>query len=395
MRKRVVITGMGIVCGNAENTKEFAQAVFSGKSGIKKCTVFDTDGLLTPYFGQADDIEDENRFYALLKKCAEEMMENAEISPEYLSSLGRKCRMFLGSLLYSSDTYYNHSKAKQDNEMNNFLVHMNDYSAYAKKIIGVQGEVFISSAACASGTAAAGMAFDFIRNGICDCAVVGGVDSLSIIAAYGFNALKSLSSGICDPYDMNRDGINLGECGAFLFFEELEHALARNARICCEVIGYALGNDAYHITSPEPNGIGAYNTMLSAVNDAGIQAGDIDYINGHGTGTQINDSMETKAIEKLVAGTDKKILLSSTKSTIGHCMGASGAAELISMILSMQYGKYIPLPNLKNAIEDSENIRMSNKTFDADIEYALSNSFAFAGNSASVVVKKYHGGDVR
>lgn len=351
MSKRVVITGMGIICGNAENTKEFAQAIFSGKNGIRECTVFDTAGLLTPYFGQAEGIQEKNRFYALLKKSAEEMMEDAKIGSAYLSSLGQKCRIFLGSLLYSSDTYYDHSKAKQDYEMNDFLAHMNDYSAYAKEITGVQGELFISSAACASGTAAAGMAFDFIRGGVCDCAVVGGVDSLSMIAAYGFNALKSLSSGICDPYDINRDGINLGECGAFLFFEELEHALARNAKIYCEMIGYALGNDAYHITSPEPSGSGAYNTMQSAIEDAGIQAGDIDYINGHGTGTQINDSMETKAVEKLVAGTDKKILLSSTKSIIGHCMGASGAVELISMILSMQYGKYIPLPNLKNAIE--------------------------------------------
>lgn len=391
--KRVVITGIGVVCGNAGNKEEFAQAVFFGKSGIKKCAVFDTNGLLTPYFGQADSIEDKNRFYVLLKKSADEMMTDAKISMEYLSSLGRKCRMFLGSLLYSSDAYYTHSKAKREHKECDSLAHMNDYSAYAKKITGVQGEVFISSAACASGTAAAGMALDFIRNGICDCAVVGGVDSLSIIAAYGFNALKSLSRGVCNPYDMNRDGINLGECGAFLFLESLGHALARNANIYCELTGYALGNDAYHITSPEPNGIGAYNTMLSAVNDAGILAGDIDYINGHGTGTQINDSMEIKAAEKLIAGTDKKILLSSTKSMIGHCMGASGVVELISVILSMQYGKYIPLPNLKNTIGDSDNIKTSDKTFDTDIEYSLSNSFAFAGNSASVVVKKYHGGE--
>lgn len=394
MGKRVVITGMGIVCGNAKNTKDFAKAVFTGESGIKKCTVFNTDGLLTSYFGQVDGIQEKNRFYALMKESAEEMMADANIGSEYLFSLGLNCRMFLGSLLYSSDTYYNHSKAKQDHEMNDFLAHMNDYSAYAKKITGIQGEVFISSAACASGTTAAGMAFDFIRGGVCDCAVVGGVDSLSIIAAYGFNALKSLSNGICNPYDITRDGINLGECGAFLLFEELEHALERNARIYCELAGYALGNDAYHITSPEPNGNGAYYTMKLAVDDSGIQAENIDYINGHGTGTQINDSMETKAVEKFAGEIAENILLSSTKSTIGHCMGASGAAELISMILSMQYGKYIPLPNLKNAVEGSVKIRMSNKTFDTDIEYALSNSFAFAGNSASVVVKKYHGGDV-
>jgi 3-oxoacyl-[acyl-carrier-protein] synthase II len=271
---------------------------------------------------------------------------------------------------------------------------MNDFTNYAKEILGVKGASEIISASCASGTTAAGMALDYIRAGLCDCAVVGGVDSLSIVTAYGFNSLKSLSGGVCNPFDEERDGINIGECGALFLFESLEHAQKRNAKIYCEVAGYALGNDAYHITSPEPNGEGAYNTMKAALDDAGIKATDIDYINAHGTGTTINDSMETKAIEKLFANVGKNIAVSSTKSLIGHCMGASGAVELASIILSMQYKKYIPMPNLKKNILNAENIQVSNKTFDLNIDYAISNSFAFSGNSAALIVKSFKGGDI-
>lgn len=383
--ERVVITGMGVVCSNADNKTEFADACFSGRVGIKKCTAFDTNGLLTPYFGQADNIDDNNRFYSLMKRSAEEMLSDAAVDKEYISSLGSRCRMFFGTLLYSSDAYYSHSMSKLGDKNDPFLAHMNDFSGYAKEITGVKGTVTISSSACAAGTTAAGMALDYIRNGLCDCAVVGGVDALSVIAAYGFNALKSLSGGICSPYDVDRDGINIGECGAFFFFESLSSAKKRNAEIYCEAAGYATGNDAYHITSPEPNGEGAYHTMKAAIEDAQLTADNVDYINGHGTGTPINDSMEIKASERLMG--NKKVFLSSTKSLIGHCMGASGAIELTSVILSMQRGKYIPMPDLSDPIKSS--VKMYSEPRGLDIDCALSNSFAFAGNSASIVIKRF------
>lgn len=386
--EKVVITGMGVVSANADNKDAFAEACQSGKVGIKECTVFNTDGLMTPYFGQADSIQGEDRFCALLQKSAEEMMRDAKVDKKYIASLGSGCRMFFGTLLYSSDAYYRHSISKQQDEPDSYIAHMNDYSIYAKDLLGVKGTVTVVSSACASGTTAAGMALDYIRNGICDCAVVGGVDALSIIAAYGFHALKSLSSGICNPYDKERDGINIGECGAFFLFESLTSAKKRNAKIYCEAAGYAIGNDAYHITSPEPDGKGACHTMKAAMEDAGITPSDIDYVNGHGTGTRINDAMETKAIDKLMEG--RPVSVSSTKSTIGHCMGAAGAIELASIILSMQGRKYIPMPRLSSRIEG--NFEMSAQTYDLGIEYAISNSFAFAGNSASIVIKNAGGG---
>ncbi len=391
---RVVITGMGVVCGNANDKNEFAEACFQGTQGIKSCTAFNTNGLSTSFFGEIENLDNDTRFFTILKKSAEAMMTDAKISRKDIISWGNKCRMFLGTLIFSSHYFYRHSLAKVENKSDNFIAHMNDFSTYAKEILGVKGACEIISASCASGTTAAGMALDYIRSGLCDCAVVGGVDSLSIVTAYGFNALKSLSGSVCNPFDEERDGINIGECGALFLFESLEHAQKRNAKIYCEVVGYALGNDAYHITSPEPNGEGAYRTMKAALDDADIEATDIDYINAHGTGTLINDGMETKAIEKLFADIDKNISVSSTKALIGHCMGASGAIELASIILSMKNKKYIPMPKLKNNILKAENIQISDKTFDLDIDYAISNSFAFSGNSAALIIKNYEGGDV-
>lgn len=386
--RRVVITGMGIAAGNAIGKENFGKACTEGISGIKKCTAFDTSGLMTEYFGQAD-IKGDNRLYELMKLSVDEMISDSEVSPNMISDMGNKCRIFWGTLLSTADTGYRHSLDKLSNIPDNGKsACVNDYISYLKKITGVKGTSYICSAACASGTTAAGMAFDYIRNGICDTAVMGGADPLTIISACGFHALKSLSCGICNPFDETRDGINIGECSAVFMVESLEHAEKRNAKIYCELVGYGLGNDAYHATSPDPEGNGAYHTMLSAINDGKISPEQVDYINAHGTGTKINDSMEIKAIDRIYSDKSKKPAVSSTKALIGHCMGASGAAELVSIILSMQNGKYIAMPNLVKPISDDYCLSKKNK--EVNIQYALSNSFAFAGNSASLLVKKYN-----
>ncbi|MGN0630442.1 MAG: beta-ketoacyl-[acyl-carrier-protein] synthase family protein [Ruminococcus sp.] len=388
--KKAVITGMGVVAGNAIGKDAFYHACTDGISGIKKCTAFDTAGLMTEYFGQAD-VSDENRLYDLIRLAADEMLKDSGYTPSLICEMGTKCRLFLGTLLSATDAGYKHSLDKKNGIPDcGTLARMNDYISDIRNLFGIRGTAYISSAACASGTTAAGMAFDYIRNGICDIAVMGGVDPLTIVAAYGFNALKSLSCSICNPYDELRDGINIGECGAFFMVESLEHALQRNAHIYCEIAGYGLGNDAYHATSPDPEGNGAYHTMISALQDGGISPNDVDYINGHGTGTKINDAMEIKAMEKLFENSVKKPAISSTKALIGHCMGASGASELASVILSMQHGKYIPMPKLSKPVSDK--FFMSDKTAEINIQYALSNSFAFGGNSASLLIKEYDGG---
>lgn len=390
--KRAVITGIGVVAGNAKCKTEFFEACTNGVIGIKECTAFKTDGLMTKYFGECDLSED-NRLYELIRLSAEEMLEDANVSAEDISEMGGRCRLFIGTLLAPMYISYKFNKTRSEGISDHrCLAEMNEYISYTQKIFGVRGSVSVSSSACASSTSAAGMALDNIRSGICDAVIMGGADPLTITAAYGFNSLRSLSSGICDPYDENRDGINIGEGSAYFFVEELEHAKNRNAEIYCEITGYGLGNDAYHATSPDPDGNGAYRTMLMALKDGGISIEDVDYINGHGTGTAANDQMEAKAVERLLKDKNGVTALSSTKALIVHCMGASGAIELASIIMSMKHGKYIPMPKLERPITDSKKIFVSPETKNIDIKYALSNSFAFAGNSASLLIKQYDGG---
>lgn len=394
--RKVVVTGIGIVCGNADNKEEFVSAFSEGKLGIKRSRALNTEGLSTEYFGEADidEMDTDKRLRLLIKKACTEMLIDCGIDRETIMAEGKNCRLFYGTLLSHSGAYYRHSIYKAEGKpTGGILANMNGYVSYIKELTGVTGGASISSAACASGTTAAGMALDYIRNGICDMAVVGGADPLTILSAYGFNAMKTLSGSICNPYDENRDGINIGECGAFLMFEALEHATARKADIYCEIAGYGIGNDAYHITSPEPDGSGAYRTMLSALSDGNTDKDEVDYINGHGTGTAINDSMECKAVNRLYEDSDKKPALSSTKALIGHCMGASGTAELISVILSMKYGRAIRMPGLKEPMAEAAGVDILSQKREININCAISNSFAFAGNSASILIKKYSGGD--
>ncbi len=383
--KRVVITGIGAVSSNASSYRELVEACSRGASGIRTCTVFDAGELLTDQFGEVPGIEEDNRLYELIRRSCTEMMDSAGVDREYIEGKGRKCRMFYGTLLSTADTYLKHSKDMSEGKENLEMALMNEFADYAAELTGVRGVIDISSAACASGTTALGMAFDFIRNGICDMAVAGGADSLNALSGYGFHSLKSLTQSVCNPYDESHDGITIGECGAFFMVESLEHALSRNADIRCELVGYAIGNDAYHITSPEPNGIEAHHIMKSALEDAGIRPEDVDYINGHGTGTTINDTMEMRAVE-LLFGDAKKPHVSSTKALIGHCMGASGAIELASVIGMMETGKPVIMPNLKAPLEGE---KMFCSPEGIDIGYAISNSFGFAGNSAALVVKRF------
>ena len=383
--ERVVITGIGCICSNAENMEQLKDADTNGVSGMRSCTVFDAGQLLTDKFGEIPGISGENRLYEMIRISCGQMLKDAGLDREMVASYGGRCRMFYGTLMSTSDTYLKHSKSALHGIEDGSLPLMNEFAAYAAELTGVRGMIDVSSAACASGTTAVGMAFDYIRNGLCDIAVAGGADSLNMLSAYGFHALKSLSRGVCNPYDENHDGINIGECGAFFMVESLDHALERGAGIYCEIAGYGLGNDAYHITSPEPNGEEAFNTMKVAIEDAGITPYDLDYINGHGTGTVLNDTMERKAMQ-LLYGDGKKPHVSSTKALVGHCMGASGAIELASVIGMMQDGKPIRMPLLKAPLGNEEMFVVPEHQ---DVNYAMSNSFGFAGNSASLIVKRY------
>jgi 3-oxoacyl-[acyl-carrier-protein] synthase II len=394
MRRPVVVTGIGVTVGEALGKEAFAKMCFAGQSNIKECSAFDTKGLSTSFFGETSNLPhgdgtSNERFFALMEHSIKQMMSDASLTKEDISGFGTRCRMFLGTLIFSADAFYHHSLAKRAQKVDHFIAHMNEFTTYGKELLGLKGSAAVISSSCASGTTAAGMALDYIRNGIIDCAVVGGVDSLSIVTAYGFNALKSLSSGVANPFDVSRDGINIGECGAMFFFESLEHAKARGAKIQGEIVGYALSNDAYHITSPRPDGEGAYRTMKGALKDASIEPHDIGLVDAHGTGTLANDSMEAKALTHLFKDVARDVDVSSTKALVGHAMGASGAVELAAVLLALQQQTYIPLPRLKESILVADNLHLSSKSHPLQADYALKNSFAFSGNSASLVVRRY------
>lgn len=390
MERRVVVTAIGIASPIGIGKSSFLENCKRGKIGISKCKVFSTEKLRTDYFGCIDDdnlpylpekAEDESRAECISKLAANELL--SEIGNFNKDLCNKETCFCFGTLL--GHTLHGLSWAKTEDS--DFLLHSYDFIYKVRDMFGIKGGSYTASSSCASGTTAAGMAFEFIRCGSYERAIIGGVDPISEISAYGFHSLKNLSTGICNPFDANRDGINIGEGSAFLLAETLESAKKRNAKIYGEIIGYGLNNDAYHITSPDPNGQGAYMSMKNALDDAGIKPNDIDYINAHGTGTVHNDIMECKAVSNLFG--DNPPCLSSLKGQIGHCMGAGGALELAMLFLAMDNDLYMPEPSLKEKMPEGANIEIWSKAKKMKIKYALSNSFAFAGNTASIAVKKY------
>jgi 3-oxoacyl-[acyl-carrier-protein] synthase II len=250
--------------------------------------------------------------------------------------------------------------------------------------------------ACSTGAHAIGDASRLIALGDADVMVAGGAESpVCRIGMAGFCAARALSTGFNDtprrasrPYDKDRDGFVMGEGAGIVVLEEYEHARRRGARIHAEVSGYGLSGDAYHITSPSPDGDGAYRSMSAAMKRAGISASDIDYINAHGTSTQVGDEIELGAVERLLGNAASRISMSSTKSSIGHLLGAAGAVEAIFSILAIRDNIAPPTINLDNPSVESAIDLVPHKARQREINIALSNSFGFGGTNASVIVRR-------
>jgi 3-oxoacyl-[acyl-carrier-protein] synthase II len=250
--------------------------------------------------------------------------------------------------------------------------------------------------ACASSTNAMGEAFKAICRGDADIMITGGSEaSITPLSVAGFCAMKALSTRNDDPktasrpFDKNRDGFVMGEGAGILILEELEHAKKRGARIYGEVAGYGATGDAYHITAPAPDGDGAYRAMQMAVDDAGIDAREIDYINAHGTSTGLNDKLETLAIKKLLGEDAVKVAISSTKSMTGHLLGAAGAVEAIACLMTINDGVIPPTINYTTPDEECDLDYVPNKARNREVKYAMSNSLGFGGHNATIILKKY------
>lgn len=396
---RVVITGYGVVTSNGNNKGEFEKSLYEGKSGVKEISLFDTSKLRTNLGAQVnleinkiEKVDDDERTVHMALKAINEAFLHANIDSSYISKLDNKCGLSFSTSLAGNEKMMKYLKEKSDTGIANaeWLIKIPTFLQAILKETGVKGPCYTTMSACAAGSAGVGIAYDLIKKGKQDIVITGGSDPLTEFACTGFHALKSLSATGCKPFDKDRDGIIIGEGSAFFVIESLDNAISRGANICAEILGYSINNEAYHITSPNPEGIGAYRSMMEALNRSSILSEEIDYINAHGTATKANDEMELKAIGALFKDTAKKIPISSIKSMIGHCLGAAGSIELASCLISLEKGFIPGTETLKSNLEGYEDFNLiKSSTKHNDLNIILSNSFAFAGNTSSVIVKKY------
>ncbi len=398
--KRCVITGLGLVCAIGDNVDECFDAALNGKSGIADAKSFDTTECYS-HKGAEVRLSDEelaggkyDRTTALGIKAAGEAIKDAGIDMD--SEVASEIGVLLGSCIAGAacvEKYYKQKAKGEKGDISNLK------AMPASVIAGNVADYYNAGGitanivnACAAGTLSLSLAIDLIRGGKGEIFLAGGCDSFSSLAYSGFHALRALAPSDCSPFN-HSDGITLGEGAGVLVVESYEHAVKRGARIYCDVLGSGVSSDAYHITAPRPDGEGQMNVITRAVKNSGLKFSDIDYVNAHGTGTAKNDESEFLSLKTLFEGS-KDLYVSSTKSMTGHCLGAAGAIEAVFTVKALVEGKLPPTTgyseeDLKVLEEKSGSINfIANKPVTKDVNYVMSNSFAFGGNNASIVFAK-------
>ena len=385
--RRAVITGIGMLCNVGRNKQEIIinlqeeKLNFEESKDIPNVKVGKSDIAEIPL----DQLELADSIERMAFKTIDEALEDAGLSTRWLGQKKERAALSFATSLYGIEQSF---KGLADEKRRGlwYLYTRRSITKMAQKY-QIKGCTYTTSSACASGTAGAILGYDLIRNDEADIVLVGGTDYVSKFSLHGFHSLQALSKNICKPFDLNRDGINVGEGSAFFILEELEHAKKRGKKWYGEIVGGSLTNDAYHITSPHPNGEGAHYAMKSALTEAQVSVEKLDYINAHGTGTKANDTMELAAIERLYENQITNTFVSSTKSRTGHCLGSAGSIELGFCVLAMSNHFQLETLNTKEMIEDKLGLLKSDGK-NKEIEYALSNSFAFGGNIASILIRK-------
>lgn len=404
MRRRVVITGMGILTALGRGISDTLSALESGVTGISKIASFVTENYKVDAGAEVKDIFIDKDFkenkeekldrssYLILTACRD-ALSNASLPRDGVEF--KKIPIFLGTTLggmlsgqrFHSDYFLERNKENRVSLLKDYLAC--NQAVHIAREFGFSGEVMVLNNACSSGSSAIGLAFRRLSSGSAPFAVAGGYDVMSAFTHAGFSSLQLISSEKCRPFDKNRSGLLLGEGAGVIVLEELDHALNRRADIISEVIGFGQSSDAYHLTKPDPEAQGACRAIAMAINDAEISAHDIDYINAHGTGTLANDSMETKAIKMALGDHGVKVPVSSTKAMTGHTLGAAGAVEVIISAIAMKHN-LLPV-NLNYEMPDPDcmlNI-VSGQSRAAEIKIALSNSFGFGGSNVAILLRKY------
>ncbi|NLN41740.1 MAG: beta-ketoacyl-ACP synthase II [Clostridiales bacterium] len=411
MPKRVVITGMGAITPLGNNVETYWEALKQGKNGIDKIDKFDVEEFSTQMAAQVKDFDPKDfidrkearrmdRFCQFALAATYQAMQDASLNTEKLDK--ERFGVIIGSGIGGLETMENQVKTlinKGPNRVSPFLVPMMIVNMAAGQIsiaVGAKGINTTVVTACASATNAIGEAFKAIRYGEADVIITGGAEApITPLALAGFCSMKAMSTRNQDPktasrpFDAERDGFVMGEGAGILILESYEHAVSRGANILAEIVGYGATADAYHITAPSPDGEGAARAMKQAIQDAGIEPNMVDYINAHGTSTPYNDKFETAAIKTIFGDHAYKLAVNSTKSMIGHLLGAAGGVEAIAVVKTLQEQFIHPTINYTIPDPDCDLDYVPNNGRAAKVEYALSNSLGFGGHNASILLKRF------
>jgi len=408
-KRRVVITGMGVLTPIGIGVKTFWENLIAGKSGIDRITLFDPDGFDSKIAGEVKGFDPLNymdktearrndRFSQFVLAAAQEAIQDAELNLEKIDK--DRAGVIIGSGVGGLQTLIDQHQLflnKGPKRVSPFLIPMmiaNIASGVVSIKYGLKGPNMCVISACATANHSIGEAYRHIERGEADVMLCGGAEAPIVpLGIAGFISMKALSTRNDEPqkasrpFDRDRDGFVISEGAGVIVLESEEHAISRNARIYAELAGYGASADAYHIAAPEPEGTGAYKCMENAIRDASLTVDDIDYINAHGTSTPVGDKAEILAIKRLFGEKAAKLKISSNKSMIGHLLGAAGGAETIATVLTIREGIIPPTINLDNPEFDLDLV--PHKSQKADISIAINNSFGFGGHNASLVIKKY------
>ncbi len=411
MERRVVITGMGLITPLGIGVEESWAALCAGQSGVGEITRFNASiygtriaaevkGFDANDFMTKKEAKRLEAFIAYAIAATRMALEDSGLVIDDSNShrIGALTGCGLGGLNMLEITA-NTVDNKGPKRVSPFFIPMligNMAPGMISIIFGAKGPNSSVATACAAGSHAIGDAFEIIKYGRADAMITGGVESVvTRTCIAGFGAMKALSTRNDDPqkasrpFDQDRDGFVVGEGSGIMILEALEHALERGADICAEVVGYGMSGDGYHMTSPPPNGEGAARCMQSAMDDAGIQPDQIDYINAHGTSTPLNDLYETRAIKMAFGDAARNVAISSTKSMTGHLLGGAGGVETVFSALAIRDDIVPPTINLETPGEECDLDYVPNTARKMDVTYAMSNSFGFGGTNASLILKKY------
>lgn len=411
MNRRVVVTGLGTVSPVGIGKDDFWRALVAGESGIGKITAFDARDFASQIAGEVRDFDVAafidnrearrmDRFSHFAIAASKMALEDSGLKVD--SSNAERVGVIIGSGIGGLSTLEAQHEillSKGPRRVSPFLVPMmicNMAAGQVSIVVGAKGPNSCTVTACASGGHAIGDAFELIKRGAADACVCGGSEAcVTPIAVAGFSSMRALSTRNDDPqkasrpFDAKRDGFVIGEGAGIIILELLENALAREAHIYGEIVGYGMTGDAYHITAPSPEGEGAARAMEAALQEAQIFPAEVDYINAHGTSTPYNDEFETMAIKKVFGEHAYRLAISSTKSETGHLLGAAGGIEMITCALVLETSSIPPTINYEFPDPQCDLNYVPNIVLKKNVNTAMSNSLGFGGHNVSLVIKKF------